>query len=95
MCVRINAKGGDYMDKIYIGRRLKEIREDRDLSLEMVSKEIRERYGIEISKGKLSKWERDINTPRLPELSALVKYYNISLDYIIGLTDKKTPPHLR
>ena len=83
------------MDKLNIGKRLREIRENRDLSLEMVSKEVMERYGVRISKGKLSKWENDVNLPRLSEISALVKYYNVSLDYIIGSTDKMTPPHLR
>ena len=83
------------MDKLTIGKRLREIRESRDLSLEMVSKEVMERYGVRISKGKLSKWENDVNLPRLSEISALVKYYNVSLDYIIGSTDKMTPPHLR
>ena len=84
------------MDKMSIGSKLKEIREERDLTLEMVVKELKTLYGIKISKGKLSKWENDINTPNLTkELVALIKYYNISLDYIIGLTDKKTPPHLR
>lgn len=83
------------MDKLNIGNRLKEIRNDRDLSLDMVSKDIEKQFGVKFSKGKLSKWENDVNTPRLPEIKILVQYYNISLDYIIGLTDKKTPPHLR
>ena len=83
------------MDKINIGNRLKEIRNDRDLSLDMVVKDIKTRYGVQIGKGTLSKWENDVNTPSLEHLSVLVRYYNISLDYIIGLTDKKTPPHLR
>ncbi|MBQ7587806.1 MAG: helix-turn-helix transcriptional regulator [Lachnospiraceae bacterium] len=82
------------MDKLNIGSRLKEIRNDRDLSLEMVAKDVNRIYGTKISKGKLSKWEHDVNTPSLNDLSALVRYYNISLDYIIGTTDKKTPPHL-
>ena len=83
------------MDKINIGNRLREIINDRDLSLDMVVKELKAQYDIEISKGTLSKWENDVNTPVLDErLSALVRYYNISLDYIIGLTNKKTPPHL-
>ena len=83
------------MDKLIIGNRLRELRNDRDLSLEMVVKEVNERYGVGLSRGTLSKWERDIELPTLSaKLIALIKYYNISLDYIIGLTDKKTPPHL-
>lgn len=84
------------MDKINIGSRLKEVRLDRDLSLDMVVKDLNTQYNIEISKGTLSKWENDKNTPSLDErLKALIMYYQISLDYIIGLTDKKTPPHHR
>lgn len=84
------------MDKIIIGDKLRELREERDLSQDMVVKDVNERYGVNLSKGQLSKWERDIGRPTLTKnLIALIKYYNISLDYIIGLTDKKTPPHLR
>lgn len=83
------------MDKINIGSRLKEIRKGRDLSLDMVVKELKERYGIKISKGTLSKWENNLSIPSLDaRLKALIMYYNVSLDYILGLTDKKTPPHL-
>ena len=45
------------MDKINIGSRLLEIRKDRDLSQEMVVKDVNERYGVKLSKGQLSKWE--------------------------------------
>lgn len=84
------------MDKLNIGSRLSEIRKERDLSQEMVVKDVNERYGVKLSKGQLSKWENDKEQPTLTDtLVALIKYYNISLDYIIGLTDKKTPPHLR
>ena len=83
------------MDKINIGNRLRELREERDLSQGMVVKDVNEKYGVNLSKGQLSKWERDIGQPVLDKnLVALIQYYNISLDYIIGRTDKKTPPHL-
>jgi len=83
------------MDEFFIGNRLKELRKERDLSLGMVVKEVNQKYGVKLSKGKLSKWENKDNAPVLDErLIALIKYYNVSLDYIIGLTDKKTPPHL-
>ena len=82
------------MDKVKIGERLKRIRQERDLSLEMVVSDLNKRYSVEMSKGTLSKWENDKNIPSLDErLKALIQYYDTSLDYIIGLTDKKTPPH--
>ena len=74
---------------------MREIRNERDLSQSMVVKEVNEQYGTNLSKGQLSKWERDVGQPVLDDnLVSLIKYYNISLDYIIGRTDKKTPPHL-
>ena len=91
----MNTKEGDYMDKSNIGNRLREIRKERDLSQDMVVKEVNEKFGVNLSKGQLSKWERNIGHPVLDDnLVSLVKYYNISLDYIVGRTDKKTPPHL-
>lgn len=84
------------MDKTNIGSRLKEIRKERDLSLDMVVKDVKNQFHIEINKGTLSKWENATNDPVLDNrMVALIKYYNVSLDYIVGLTDKKTPPHLR
>lgn len=84
------------MDKVNIGSRLKEVRNERDLSLDMVVKDLKTQYNIEINKGTLSKWENANNDPVLDNrMIALIRYYNISLDYIVGLTDKKTPPHLR
>lgn len=83
------------MDKINIGDKLKELRKERDLSQDMVVKDVNNIYGARLSKGQLSKWERDIGQPVLDtNFIALIKYYNISLDYIIGRTNKKTPPHL-
>lgn len=74
-----------------LGRRLKELRTERDMSLDMVIYDINQRYNLDISKGNLSRWENDKNTPILYYAKYLCLYYNVSLDYLIGLTKIKTP----
>ena len=48
-----------------LGNRLKALRAERNLSLDMVVYDMNQRYGIEITKGNLSRWENGKNTPSL------------------------------
>jgi transcriptional regulator with XRE-family HTH domain len=77
-----------------LGKRLKELRTERDLTLDMVVYDLHTRFNIEITKGNLSRWENDVNLPSLRLAAYLCLYYNISLDYLIGNTDTKTPVEL-
>lgn len=74
-----------------LGNRLKELRTERDMSLDMIVYDINQRYNIELSKGNLSRWENDKNTPSLRMAKYLCLYYNVSLDYLLGLTKIKAP----
>ena len=74
-----------------LGKRLKELRTERDMSLDMVVYDINHKYHIELSKAHLSKWENEVNTPSLRYAKYLCLYYNISLDYLLGLTKTKAP----
>lgn len=76
------------------GKRLRELRDERDLSLDMVALDIENKYAIEISKGHLSRWENGKNLPSVRYAAYLAAYYNVSLDYLMGLTDVKTPSNL-
>lgn len=62
-------------------KRIRDLREDRDLTQKQVSSELR------CSQQVYSNYElgqRDIPTDILIKLSA---FYNVSVDYILGLTD--------
>lgn len=74
-----------------LGARLKELRNERDMSMDMVVYDINQRYNIEITKGHLSKWENEVNVPSLRLAKYLSLYYNVSLDYLIGNTKIKAP----
>lgn len=74
-----------------LGNRLRELRTERDMSLDMVVYDLNKRYGLKLTKGNLSRWENDINTPSLKLVKYLCIYYNVSLDYLLGLTKIKAP----
>lgn len=76
------------------GKRLRELREERDLSLDMVVYDIDNKFTIELTKSHLSRWENGKNLPSVRYAAYLAKYYNVSLDYLIGLTDVRTPTNL-
>lgn len=76
------------------GKRLRELREERDLSLDMVVYDIDNKFSIELTKSHLSRWENGKNLPSVRYAAYLAKYFNVSLDYLIGLTDVRTPTNL-
>lgn len=77
-----------------LGQRLKELRLERGLTLDMVVYDLKQKYDVVITKGNLSRWENNVNTPSLRLAASLCLYYNISLDYLIGNTDTKAPVDL-
>jgi transcriptional regulator with XRE-family HTH domain len=83
------------MDEVEnIGKKLKQLRTERDLTLDMVVYSIGQEYNIEFTKGNLSRWENGINLPSLRLAAYLAKFYGVSLDYLIGNTDVRTPTNL-
>ena len=65
--------------------RLKDLREDRDLTQTELAK-----Y-LGCSQTTYSRYETgDLNVP-VDILKMLAKYYKVSIDYIIGLTNEKRP----
>ena len=74
-----------------LGTKLKDLRNERQLSLDMVVYDIDAKFNIEITKGHLSRWENGKCSPSLRYAAYLAKYYNVSVDYLIGLTDTRVP----
>lgn len=65
--------------------RLKDLREDHDLSQEQLGEL------IGMSQTGYSKYETGENNIPVPILIALAKLYGTSVDYLLGLTDVKEP----
>ena len=74
--------------------RLKALREEKGLTLDMLVYDINSKFGITINKGLVSKWENGLNDPSLRYGKCLAQYYDVSLDYLVGLTDIKLPSRL-
>ena len=65
-----------------IYQRLKDIREDNDLKQEDIAKL------LSTTRQQVGKWENGIQMMGIDKYIILAKYYNISLDYLVGLTDE-------
>ncbi|MCC8160628.1 MAG: helix-turn-helix domain-containing protein [Oscillospiraceae bacterium] len=66
--------------------RLKDLREDKDLNQTKVA------IILNMSQTGYSKYETGENDIPTNVLIKLAKFYNVSIDYILDLTDDPTPP---
>ena len=61
--------------------RLKELRTEKNIGqIELATK-------IEVSRGIISLWENGLRKPTLSSLIRISKFFNVSLDYLVGLND--------
>lgn len=67
-----------------MNERLFFLREEHDLTQQELADIFK------VSRSLISKWERNLITVPLKQLNNYANYFNISLDYITGLSDKKT-----
>ena len=72
--------------KLTLGERLKDLRVERNLKLEMLA----EQTGL--SKSALSKYESDdVTDLSIYAVTTLAEFYGVTTDYLLGVTEKKTP----
>ncbi len=64
-----------------IGKRIKELRIERGLSLQKLANE------IGVDKHAIIFWENETNEPKANYIVKLAKYFDVSTDYLLGLTD--------
>lgn len=69
------------MVNLHLYKRLKDLREDHDLS----QKEIAELLGT--NQQQISRWETGTQMMGVDKYVILARYYNVSVDYLLGLTD--------
>lgn len=70
------------------GKRLKELRDERELNQEQIGKL------FHVQKSAVSKWEKGMNSPDIETITRLADYFDVSTDYLLGITDKRKPNHL-
>lgn len=65
--------------------RVKELREDGNQTQSNIAKL------LQITETQYSKYENDLRAFRTSHLILLADFYEVSVDYIVGITDDKTP----
>lgn len=68
-----------------IGKRLRDLREDADLTQKQLSKI------LNINKHSISSYERNKSEPPDEIKIKIAKYFNISSDYLLGIVDEPVP----
>lgn len=63
------------------GEKLKELRQDKGLTQKQAAEE------LSVTVSTLSHWECNYQEPSFKDLLALCKFYEVSADYLIGLSD--------
>ena len=71
--------------------RLKQLRTEREITMDLLAYDLNMKYEINVNKGLISKWESGKNDPSLRYAAYLADYFDVSLDYLIGLTDVRMP----
>lgn len=79
-----------------IGKKVKMLREERNLSMEMLVADINEKFQPTkpLNKSMISRWENEEHEPNLENAKLLSMYFDVSVDYLIGVTDTRTPSRL-
>lgn len=62
-------------------QRLKELREEKSLSIKTLAKE------LGVSDIAIGRWEKGLRTPNIDTLILVANYFNVSADYLLGLKD--------
>ena len=69
---------------------------ERDLTMEMLVADMNAKYELDkpINKSMVSRWENGDNDPSLENAKYLSMYFDVSLDYLIGNSNIRTPSRL-
>ena len=70
--------------------RIKELREKNGMSIDQLSKKLKEK-GVSISPASISKYEREERNPKIENWQKLANFFNVPLAYIQGRSDIKDP----
>lgn len=70
-----------------LGDILKELRNEKQITLEELSNELNNTYDVSINKGMISKWEGNKSEPIFKFIKIFSEYYKVSVDYLLGLSE--------
>jgi transcription regulator len=80
--------------KFKYGDRLKELRKptgypERNLSMDDLCQKLSSKFNLKINKSMMSRWENGTAVPDNKHIVAYAKFFDIDMNYLIGLTNIK------
>lgn len=69
--------------------RLFHLRNESGLTQDELSVNLNEKYGLDINKGMISKYEKGIHVPGFTFIDYLADYFGVTTDYLMGRTENK------
>ena len=69
-----------------IAQRLKQLREEKRLTQKELA------FELSIGSKTISDYERESSSPDNDTLMIIAKFFNVSADYLLGLSDERIPP---
>lgn len=76
------------------GDKLKQLRIGKQLSMDALTDKLNSKFGLNITKSMMSRWENNLSEPSSKFVAAYAKYFNVDLNYLVGLTDDRRPLNL-
>lgn len=64
---------------------LRGLREQKQISMDKMCEDLNNIYNVSLAKSTISKWENGKAEPSLANARILTKYFNVTLDYLLGL----------
>lgn len=71
-----------------LGEKLRKIRVENDLTLYELAQMFNNRYGLNVSKSMISRWENGTE-PNNTSLAAYAKTFGVDMNYLLGIIDEE------
>ena len=69
------------MERTILGKRIRELRREKDITQKQLGELMKK------STTAIASWEQGVAEPCVEDIRFLCQYFNVSADYLLGLTD--------
>lgn len=71
------------------GQRFKQLRIEKNLTQQELAEDFNKTYGHNFAKSSISQYENDKRKPETEALKHFSLYFNVSIDYLLGVSDDR------
>lgn len=72
------------------GYRFKTLRKEKDLTQRELVEDFNRKYNYDFNRPAISNYEHNRRIPETEALKAFADYFNVSVDYLLGISDNRT-----